>query len=99
MRKSRLDLVLNFCSMHPTFFSYLSYKRLLKNPLDSLGASYLDGGLGTCWVCYFDPDKCSKVLDLPEDLRPMAIIPIGYPASDSIPEKKRKSMDEIVKFL
>ena len=58
-----------------------------------------DCGLGTCWVCYFDPEKCSKVLNLPEDLRPTAIIPIGYPASDSIPEKKRKPMNEIVKFL
>ena len=56
-------------------------------------------GLGSCWVCAFDPEKCSKILDLPEDLRPMAIIPIGYPATDSIPEKKRKPMEEIVKFI
>lgn len=28
-----------------------------------------------------------------------AILPIGYPALDLITEKKRKPMDEIVKFL
>lgn len=27
-----------------------------------------DYGLGTCWVCAFDPEKASKILDLPEDL-------------------------------
>ena len=58
-----------------------------------------DCGLGTCWVCYFDPEKCTRVLNLPDNLRPLAIIPIGYPTSDSIPEKKRKSMEEIVTYL
>lgn len=58
-----------------------------------------DCTLGTCWICAFDPLKCSKVLNLPEYLRPLAIIPIGYPASESIPEKKRKPIDEIMKFL
>lgn len=61
--------------------------------------SAADCGLGTCWVCAFDLDEASKILDLPEDLRPMTIILIDYPASDSIPEKKRKPMDEIVKSL
>lgn len=58
-----------------------------------------DCGLGSCWICAFDPEKCSKVLNLPDQLRPMAIIPIGYPATDSIPEKKRKSRDEIVRVI
>ena len=58
-----------------------------------------DCGLGTCWVCNFDADVCAGILELPKEWRPLAILPIGYPVSDSIPEKKRKPIDEIVKFI
>ncbi|KPJ57076.1 nitroreductase [Parcubacteria bacterium DG_74_2] len=37
-------------------------------------------GLGTCWVGAFDEREVSKILNLPENLRPIAIIPIGFPA-------------------
>lgn len=55
--------------------------------------------LATCWVCNFDPAKISEAFNLPEGVEPIAIIPIGYPAEGTeIPEKKRKSLDEIVKW-
>lgn len=37
-------------------------------------------GLGSCWVGAFDEDSVRNILDLPENLRPIAIVPIGYPA-------------------
>lgn len=55
-----------------------------------------DQGLGTCWVCNFDVAKCREVLKLGEGVRPVALIPIGYPLSESAPERKRKSFDEVV---
>ena len=36
-------------------------------------------GLGSVWVGAFDERKVSQILDLPKSLRPIAIIPIGYP--------------------
>jgi len=50
-------------------------------------------GLGTCWVCNFDAKMCSEILNLPADIEPIALIPIGYPSdaevfSNSV--KKRK---------
>lgn len=54
-------------------------------------------GLGTCWVCNFDPTVCRKALSLTHDLEPIALIPIGYPAAvDKAIEKKRKELDEII---
>lgn len=53
-------------------------------------------GLGTCWVCNFDTDRCREVMNLPENLDPVALIPIGYPTDSAVPEKKRKSLDEIL---
>ncbi|MEM0492415.1 MAG: nitroreductase family protein [Candidatus Thermoplasmatota archaeon] len=36
-------------------------------------------GLGACWVGAFDENEVSNILNLPSYIRPMAIIPIGYP--------------------
>lgn len=54
-------------------------------------------GLGTCWVCNFDAERCAKVLDLKDSERPVAIIPIGYEKQPSdAKEKKRKDVADIV---
>ncbi len=42
-------------------------------------------GLGTCWVMHFDPAKASKLFALPEHIVPVALLPVGYPAEDSVP--------------
>jgi len=39
-----------------------------------------EAGLGSVWVGAFDENKVSKILGLPKNLRPLAIIPVGYPA-------------------
>lgn len=36
-------------------------------------------GLGTVWVGAFDETKVSRILNLPDTLRPVAIVPVGYP--------------------
>lgn len=43
-------------------------------------------GLASVWVRAFDEGKVSNVLGLPDDHRPVAIIPIGYP-DERPPEK------------
>lgn len=40
----------------------------------------VDEGLGCCFVGAFDDDEVSRVLGLPKTVRPIGIIPIGYPA-------------------
>lgn len=52
-------------------------------------------GLGTCWVCNFDAEGLKASLHLPATLEPVAIVPLGYPADSSAPEKKRKPLSEI----
>ena len=52
-------------------------------------------GLGPCWVCNFDADLCSEVLDLEGELYPVAIVPIGYP-TDEPTSKKRKPIEDVV---
>jgi nitroreductase len=54
-------------------------------------------GLGACWVGAFDERVASKVLGLSTDLRPVAIVPLGYPAAR--PRRtSRRSLKEVVTF-
>ena len=52
-------------------------------------------GLGTCWVCHFDKNMVSEILELPEGIEPIAILPIGYPANNEAPLKNRKSPEKV----
>jgi len=54
-------------------------------------------GLGTCWICNFDVNRCSDLFKLPSQIEPVVLLPIGYPEIDS-PDKKRKSMEEIIRW-
>jgi nitroreductase len=54
-------------------------------------------GVGSCWVCSFDPEMVKKVMKLDDNIEPIALIPLGYPTEgQSVPEKKRKAIDEII---
>lgn len=36
-------------------------------------------GLGTCWVGAFNEKAVSELLGIPDGVRPVAILPVGYP--------------------
>ncbi len=55
-------------------------------------------GLGTCWLGWFNAKALKKVLNLPKSKQIDILISLGYPESDRIREKKRKSLDEIRQF-
>ena len=52
-------------------------------------------GLGTCWIGAFNQEETKKILNIPEEARVVAIIPLGYPNQAS-PHKFRKGLDQIV---
>ena len=59
-------------------------------------------GLGTCWVRGFDRNDVIREFALPENLIPEAMMPIGYPADDSVPGPKHAEnipIDEMVRYL
>lgn len=45
-------------------------------------------GLGACWIGAFNDAKVAKTLNLPPNVVPHAIIPIGYPAEQPEPPRK-----------
>ncbi|NLM13845.1 MAG: nitroreductase [Epulopiscium sp.] len=66
--------------------------------VDHMTLAAADLGLGTCWVCAFDAKKCHEILELPENLEVIALLPIGYPMEENEPEKKRKSIKDMVSW-
>jgi len=48
----------------------------------------IENGLGTCWVGAFNEKEVSKILQLPSHIRPVAIIPIGYPKEKPMPTSR-----------
>lgn len=55
-----------------------------------LMAHYL--GLGACWIGAFDESEVSRILGIPKDVRPVAIIPLGYPAESPIAPPRSLSL-------
>ena len=52
-------------------------------------------GLGTVWVGAFDEEGVRKVIGVTEELVPVSILPVGYPAE--APEKtSRRRLDDLV---
>ena len=52
-------------------------------------------GLGTCWIGAFKDDVVRKVINAPQSMRPLALIPVGYP--DEAPKLgPRRSISEIM---
>ena len=55
-------------------------------------------GLGSCWVGAFEEKEVAKILNLPKNLRPIVILPVGYPAEKpSAPPRVSKA--EAVEFI
>jgi nitroreductase len=54
-------------------------------------------GLGTCWVGAFKEDEARKILNIPGGVRPVAIIPVGYPAESPSP-RSRRPLKEIIHY-
>ena len=52
-------------------------------------------GLGSCWIGAFKDEEVSMVLDLPKNLVPVGLLPLGY-AKDGPAARKRKRLEELV---
>lgn len=68
--------------------------RAWRRPADGMSAALIDSsilvdhmmleatdlGLGTCWICWFDPAAVRSGLGLPQQLEPASILVAGYAA-------------------
>ena len=74
--------------------------------LEHLVLAATDKGLGTCWIGGFNEKKVKEILEIPENIRVVALTPVGYPAEKRhfagkitkmiVKSKKRISLDKII---
>lgn len=57
-----------------------------------------DIGLGTTWIAHFDPTKVRKAYNLPDNIIPVAIFPIGYPHPDCVPAPGHTKRFDVSEF-
>ena len=65
--------------------------------MDHLILAAANLGLGTCWIGAFDPDAAREVLGIPDTVEPIAFTPLGYPAEEPRPQK-RKPLSDLVRY-
>lgn len=56
-------------------------------------------GVGSCFVMYFDPFAIRESFNIPENIKPAALLVMGYPADDSKPidlHSKFRPINEVV---
>jgi nitroreductase len=56
-------------------------------------------GLGACWVGAFDEEDAAQALDLPQRLRPIAILPIGKPVSAPTTRTARRGIASVTTYV
>lgn len=62
---------------------------------DHLMLAAVAEGLGTCWIGAFEEEKVKQVLNIPADLRVVALTPLGFPTEQPA-ARSRKNMSDIV---
>lgn len=54
-------------------------------------------GLGTCWVAALDEKEVKELLSVPEEMRVLVVVPVGY--TDAWPAARpRKPLEEIISY-
>lgn len=66
--------------------------------LDHITLAAVELGLGTCWIGAFDEQRVKKILRIPEEIRVVELMPMGYPRDSAIKAKKRFDFNTVVKY-
>ena len=58
-----------------------------------------DQGLGSLWIMRFDPAKAAQMFNLPDNIKPITLINVGYPADGAQPNERhtmRMTVDQML---
>jgi nitroreductase len=91
---SQLDILANRIGSLITGIEY--YQIDLGIAMEHMVLKATELGLGTCWIGWFHEKKIKKILEIPQTIKVLALLGVGYPKEEDItPAKKRKPLEEI----
>ena len=65
--------------------------------MDHIILAATEEGLGTCWICAFDEAKTKDILGIPDEVRVLAMTPLGYPDAQPRPFARKPLADLVHK--
>ncbi len=66
--------------------------------IDHMALVATELGIGSCWIGAFHEDKVKKILNIPDEIRVVELLCLGYAADEKPHEKNRLSLKKIVKY-
>lgn len=76
---------------------HLSYPIDVAIAIDHITLCAAAEGLGTCWIGAFDEGQVREILGIPNHIRVVELLPVGYPQDPRPVGKHRLPLDQIVK--
>ena len=73
----------------------LCYPMDLAIAVEHMALKAYEEGIGSCWIGAFHEDQAKEILGIPQRVRIVALLALGYP-KESPPPRPRKSLEEIV---
>ncbi len=65
--------------------------------LEHLMLQAQEEGLGTCWIGAFEEKDVKVILNIPKEVKVLALTPLGYPDEEP-KDRGRKSLDQITSY-
>ncbi len=98
---TQAPLILCFCALPDKGWTHANGKNYtdvdVAIVIDHITLAATSLGLGTCWIAAFNPEAVRQVLGLPDEVEPLVLLPLGYPADQPRP-KKRQSLSDLVRY-
>jgi nitroreductase len=66
--------------------------------LEHIALAAVELGLGTCWIGDFNEGKVKSLLGIPDRIRVVELMPLGYPVNPAAIAKRRLPLSTIVKY-
>lgn len=66
--------------------------------VDHMTLEAVEQGLGTCWIGQFKEEKIKKLLRIPDSIKVVVLIPLGYPVDPTPVTKKRLTVEKICRY-
>ncbi len=87
---SKMDLITNKLASGITGIEY--YQIDMGIALEHLVLKATELGLGTCWIGWFKENRIKEILGVPEKVRALALIAVGYSNEKKIAPRSRKAV-------
>jgi len=93
-------LILAACALNPDYVMRCGHPAFLIDlaiVLEHIALQAVCEGLGTCWIGSFDESKAKRVLQIPDPVRIVELMSLGYPAA--MPDARgRKPVQDLYKW-